>query len=159
MNQPEVVLFVQFSMSAHCITRAHLKSAVENQQWDLLDKMLELDASHINEKSYFTDNWGEWWGLLLECVRNGQEPGVRILLKHGADRRLGNWGDCLPETPLEAAAGKPEILALLKHKAAAAYKRKSDPPIPEPSAVDARVNLQGEIEKSTGMVFPVEGLE
>ncbi len=63
-------------------TRVHLKNAVDNHNWDLLDKLLEIDNSQINDTSLYTDTWGEWWGLLVECIRNEQVEGVKILLKH-----------------------------------------------------------------------------
>lgn len=136
-----------------------MKLAVENEQWDLLDRLLEVDRTHMNDPSYFTDTWGEWWGLLMECIRRDREDGVRILLKHGADRNMGNLGDCIPESPLEAAAEKKEILALLKNEKASEYRRKTDPPLPEPNAGDQRVNGQGQIAEETGLLFQMEGLE
>ena len=55
-------------MAEFIVTRAHLKKACDTRNWDLLDKLLELSERDIDDKSYYTDTWGEWWGLLLECV-------------------------------------------------------------------------------------------
>ena len=141
------------------ITRAHLKLAVETQNWDLLDRLLEMDRKHMDDASYFTDTWGEWWGLLMECILREYETGVRILLKHGADRTVGTWGDCIPQTPLEAAKDNIAIAALLQEKGPPEYLRSSDPMIPELIAQDEKINRQGEIADRTGMVFQVEDLE
>ncbi len=141
------------------VTRSHLKNACTAAQWDLLDKLLELDSTHINDKSFYTDSWGEWWGLLYSCVLREEADGVRVLLKHGADRTLGNWGDCIPFTPLELAQDErqnAEIVALLTAEQAPAYIRKSDPVIPTLSDHDQRVNHQGELRDETGLVFPVD---
>ncbi len=141
------------------VTRAQLKSACANAEWDLLDKLLELDKTHIDDKSYFTDTWGEWWGLLFSCVLRDEADGVRVLLKHGADRTIGNWGDCIPTTPLSFASDvrqNAEIVALLTAEQAPAYVRKTDPPLPAPSSQDERVNRQGDIRDATGLVFPVD---
>lgn len=137
------------------ITRAHLKNACTLGQWDLLDKLLELDSTHINDRSYYTDTWGEWWGLLHECVLHGREKGVRVLLKHGADRTLGNWGDCIPMTPLEQAKqqGHDAIIALLLETQPPHYQRQTDPQLPELDASDQAVNQQGKLRDNTGLIF------
>lgn len=142
------------------VTRAHLKNACDQRNGDLLDKLLEIDNKLIDDAAFYTDTWGEWWGLLLECVYSSWVDGVRILLKHGADRRQGNWGDCLPITPEEAAAGKPEILQLLTSRERPAYTRQSDPPLPITESEDDRqINRQGQIRDETGLVFQTEAFE
>ena len=142
------------------VTRAHLKNACDSQNWDLLDKLLEISTKHIDDKAYYTDSWGEWWGLLLECVYRDDEEGVRVLLKHGADRDIGSWGDCIPRSPKEAAADKPVILSLLNANDRPEYSRKTDPPLPESeSEEDRATNLQGEIHQQTGMVFQTDAFK
>jgi len=141
------------------VTRAHLKNAVDTQNWDLLDKLLELSSKHINDASYYTDGWGEWWGLLLECVYKDAETGVRVLLKHGASRKLGSWGDCIPTTPVVAATEKPAILALLRSKNRPNYTRKTNPALPTSATeLDHAVNQQGQIRDETGLVFQTNAL-
>jgi hypothetical protein len=142
-------------MNQFQVTRAHLKNACDLHNGDLLDKLLEIDAKYIDDGAFYTDTWGEWWGLLLECVYDNWADGVRILLKHGANRRNGNWGDCIPITPRQAAADKPEILQLLKSKERPSYTRQTDPPLPaEESDADRWINRQGQIRDETGLVFP-----
>ncbi len=141
------------------VTRAHLKNACDANDWDLLDKLLELSNKHINDTSLYTDTWGEWWGLLFECVRRHQTDGVRVLLKHGADRELGNWGDCIPETPLEYAQAhkQADIIALLTAETPPTYTRQTDPPLPKGlSKQDRSVNRQGRVSQQTGLVFQAE---
>ena len=72
-------------MTEFSVTRAHLKNACDQRQWDLLDRLLEIDASGIDDKSLFTDTWGSWWGMLLECVMQKQIKGVQVLLARGAE--------------------------------------------------------------------------
>ncbi len=142
------------------VTRAHLKQACDSGDWALLDRLLEISRAHINDASLYTDGWGEWWGLLLECVYRNQADGVRVLLKHGAKRKVKSWGDCIPVTPLEAAADKPAILALLRAKGRPHYARKSDPPLPEgETAADRAINRQGAVRDRCGLVFPAEGFD
>ena len=144
-------------MNQYEVTRAHLKKAYELAQWDLLDKLLSLDNSHINDASYFTDTWGEWWGLLLDAVYTDRLTAVQILISHGADTSLGNWGDCLPTTPKEAAVNKPAIMALLKNPDQASYQRISDPELPtDLTERQKRINQQGKIRDETGLIFPVD---
>ncbi|MEM8857583.1 MAG: hypothetical protein AAGD96_04640 [Chloroflexota bacterium] len=138
------------------VTRAHLKKACDKKEWDLLNRLLDLDSTHLNDKSLYTDTWGDWWGLLLECVYNNQVDGVRVLLSHGADLDIGRWGDGIPMTPIEAAAEKPAILALLTSEEPIEYQRKSDPPLPQSlTSTDEKINRQGNIRDQTGLVFPV----
>lgn len=139
------------------VSRALLKKAVDQKNWDLLDKLLEIDPTHLNDTSYYTDTWGEWWGLLYECTMKGQINGVKVLLKHGGKKKVGNWGDCIPMTPLEYAKenNMSEIIALLSHKNRPDYTRKSDPELPELSDYDQKVNRQGEIRDETGLVFQI----
>src|SRR5689334_6347821 len=118
-------------MPAFKVTRAHLKTACDAQNWDLLDKLLELDSSHVNDNALYTDTWGLWWGMLLETVQNGSVDGVRVLLKHGAQPDLACWGDGIEQTPLELAQDKPEMLALLCAAEPPSYIRKTDPPLPQ----------------------------
>lgn len=147
-------------MSQFTVTRAHLKNACDKQNWDLLDKLLEINPKHINDNAFYTDTWGEWWGLLLQCVYRGWEDGVRVLLKHGAKKNVGSWGDCIPTTPLEAAADKPAILALLKAKTRPTYTRRTDPPLPTAaSRQDRAVNRQGQVRDASGLVFQVDAFD
>ncbi len=145
-------------MNQFTVTRAHLKLALDKKNWDLLDKLLEIDPTHINDKSLYTDTWGEWWGLLCQAASKGYTDGVRILLKHGADREQTTWGDALYQTPLELAHGRPKIIALLEDPARPTYTRKSEPDLaklqetPEFQAI----NRQGEIRDRTGLVFPTD---
>jgi hypothetical protein len=111
-------------------SRAQLQAACDQQQWALLDLLLERDSTHINDHAVYSDTWGDWWGFLLECVYQGHVDGVRVLLKHGADRKVGRWGDCIPESPLQAAERYPEILALLRDERRPTYVRPGDPLIP-----------------------------
>lgn len=142
-------------MSDFQVARAHLKSACDARNWDLLDKLLAIDSSGINDHSLYTDTWGVWWGLLLEAIRLGEADGVRVLLKYGAKRDLASWGDGIEVTPLEAAKDKPEIIALLTDPRTPTYSRMSDPPLPQgESPEDAAINRQGEIRDGTGLVFP-----
>ena len=144
-------------MSEYQVTRAHLKSAYQLAKWDLLDKLLSIDNSHINDASYFTDTWGEWWGLLLDAVIENRETAVHILLAHGADPAIGNWGDCIPTSPKEAAAEKPKILAILNDPGQANYVRRTDPPLPATlTDKEQRINRQGQIRDETGLIFPVD---
>lgn len=143
------------------VTRNQLKTAVEKNQWDLLDKLLEIDSTHIDDKSMFTDTWGEWWGMLFECVGKNKVTGVKILLKHGAKRKLGNWGDCLPMTPLELARSQEnqELVELLVTKKRPDYQRKTDPTLPELTQADALMEKQERVAQETGLRFQVEALE
>lgn len=142
------------------VSRAHLKKACDHRDWDLLDKLLELDNSNINDASLYTDTWGEWWGMLLECVYKNHVDGVKVLLKHGAKKSVGNWGDCIPTTPEEEAQSKPEILQLLKSKKRPEYIRKREPNIDFiETEEDKKVNLQGEIRDQTGLVFQVDAFD
>ncbi len=142
------------------VTRAHLKNACDSQNWDLLDKLLEISTKHIDDNALYTDTWGEWWGLLLECIYRDNEVGVRVLLKHGANKKVGSWGDCIPVSPKEAAAEKPDILSLLNNDMRPTYTRQTDPPLPaHTSDEDHAVNRQGEIRKQTGMVFQTDAFK
>lgn len=142
------------------VTRAHLKIACEQQDWDLLDKLLEIDNSSINDTSLYTDTWGEWWGLLFQAILSDSVDGVKVLLKHGAKRHVGNWGDCIPISPKELARDKPEILALLKNRKRPDYQRKTEPPLPKgESAEEQTINRHGKIRDETGLVFPFEGIQ
>lgn len=139
------------------VTRAHLKTAFAAEQWDLLDKLLEIDNSSINDNALFTDTWGDWWGMLVEAVRRRSVDGVRVLLKHGAQRDLASWGDGVPFTAFEAAEDKPEILALLTSPKPPVYVRQTDPALSEgESAEEQTVHRQGEIRDHTGLVFRID---
>ena len=139
------------------VSRALLKKAVDQKNWDLLDKLLEINPKHLNDRSYYTDTWGEWWGLLFHCVMKNQVDGVKVLLKHGANKKIGNWGDCLPYTPLEYAQEHKmdEIVQLLTGQKPPEYTRQSEPELPELNDYDQKVNRQGEIRDETGMVFQI----
>ncbi len=143
------------------VSRAHLKNAVDACNWDLLDKLLEIDASQINDASLYTDTWGEWWGLLVECIRAELAEGVKILLKHGVDKKKGNWGDCIPYKPIEEAemTKNQQIIDLLKSKERPIYERKTSPELPLLTSKDALTNKQGSIRDETGLSFPFEGLK
>lgn len=139
------------------VSRAHLKGAFDREDWDLLDKLLEIDCSRINDNSLFTDTWGDWWGMLLEAVYRQSASAVRVLLKHGAQRDLARWGDGIPITALEAAADKPEILALLQNPEPPDYVRRADPELPlAESSQDTAINRQGEIIEATGLAFQTD---
>ena len=141
-------------MPAFNVTRAHLKSACDQQNWDLLDRLLEIDASKIDDNALYTDTWGEWWGMLMAAIAVNSVDGVRVLLKHGADRECGTWGDCVPCSPVEAAKDKPEILALLQTPERPTYVRKSEPELPAcESAEDQQINQQGAVRDASGLVF------
>ena len=138
------------------VTRGHLKSAVDQENWDLLDKLLEIDNSLINDDSLFTDTWGDWWGMLLEAVYKQSVDGVRVLLKHGAQRNLPRWGDGMSMTPIEAAEDKPEILALLQNPEPPIYVRTTEPEVPSAElSKETSVNRQGDIRDATGLVFQI----
>jgi len=132
------------------VSRSQLKAACEQENWDLLDLLLETDPTHLDDKALFTDTWGEWWGLLMEVIYRGSPDGLRVLLKHGANRDVGRWGDGMPQSPLEAAADQPEILTLLQDPARPAYNRQTDPPL---SAADPAFDELGSIRDDTGLVF------
>jgi hypothetical protein len=132
------------------VSRSQLKAACEQENWDLLDLLLETDPTHLDDKALFTDTWGEWWGLLMEVIYRGSPDGLRVLLKHGANRDVGRWGDGMPQSPLEAAADQPEILTLLQDPARPAYNRQTYPPLP---AADPAFDELGRIRDDTGLVF------
>jgi hypothetical protein len=139
------------------ITRAHLKNACDQRNWDLLDKLLEIDDKHINDNALFTDEWGEYWGLLCECITQNELVGVQVLLARGAKRQVGRWGDGLALTAQELAQDKPEILALLQSKVRPVYVRQSEPELPmgeENTAVDIALERQAHIRDQTGLLFP-----
>ncbi|MCE7870363.1 hypothetical protein DYH09_08305 [bacterium CPR1] len=142
------------------VARAQLKRAVEEEHWDLLDRLLELDHSSVNDNSLFTDTWGTWFGALYWCVGRNLRAGVQVLIKHGADPHLQCWGDCLPVSPLELAqeGGKASLLPLLTGAEPAVYQRQTDPEIPPETDADQAVNLQQEIANATGLTFQVETL-
>lgn len=133
------------------ISRSQLKAACEQQNWDLLDLLLEMNATHLDDNALFTDTWGDWWGLLMEVIYRKAPDGLRVLLKHGARRDTGRWGDGMPLSPLEAAADQPEILALLQDAARPTYIRQTDPPLP---AVDPAFDERGRIHDAKGLAFP-----
>lgn len=142
------------------VTRGHLKHAFDQRHWDLLDKLLEIDSSRIDDNSLYTDTWGEWWGMLIEAARIRSVDAVRVLMKHGARSDATSWGDGMPHTAKEAAAGQPEILALLNKVDHAIFVRATDPVLPEAESPAERiVSLQGEISESAGLVFQTEGIK
>lgn len=111
------------------MSRGLIVKAIRERNWDLLDKILENDNSHINDAKLFTDDWGEWWAPLYECCLGNQVDGVRVLLKHGAKRKQRAWGDGMCSSPLEVAEekGYHEIVKLLRSKTRPSYQRKTDP--------------------------------
>jgi hypothetical protein len=138
------------------VTRAHLRNACVTRNADLLDRLLEIDASKIDDKQLFTDDWGSWWGLLVEAICASWTDGVKVLLKYNANRHAETWGDGQIISALEHAAGQPEILALLQNPNRPEFQRGSNPPLPEDcTAEDAAVNRQGEVADRTGLVFQV----
>ncbi|MBI3651820.1 MAG: hypothetical protein HY231_12440 [Acidobacteria bacterium] len=144
-------------MSTFNVTRAHLKTACDEKNWDLLDKLLEIDASKINDNALYTDTWGEWWGMLIEAVKENSVEGVSVLLKHGAQPDVASWGDGIPHTAIEIAEDKPEILALLQASEPVEYLRQTDPPLPQGESEEASaINRQGEIREATGLVFQTD---
>jgi hypothetical protein len=132
------------------VSRSQLKAACEQENWDLLDLLLETDATHLNDKALFTDTWGDWWGLLMEVIYRKSLDGLRVLLKHGANRDAGRWGDGIPQSPVEAAEGKPEMISLLQEPARPFFSRQLDPPLPP---VDHAFDELGRIRDDTGLVF------
>jgi len=114
------------------VTREQLKQAVIQKNWDLLDRLLEVDSSAINDNSLFQDSWGEWSGLLIQCVTKSQVDGVRILLKHGANPQLATWGEGEHTFPLAVAEKRKNelIYRLLCGLDKPVYQRSSDPPLP-----------------------------
>lgn len=79
-------------MQNYQVTCVHLKLACEQKNWDLLDKLLEIDNSQINDNALFNDTWGEWWGLLFQAIVHDSEDSVKVLLKYNANRDFGSWG-------------------------------------------------------------------
>jgi hypothetical protein len=145
------------AMSSFVVTRAHLKVACDQKHWALLDKLLAIDASSINDNSLYTDTWGSWWGMLLHCVMENQREGVQVLLAHGADPDLASWGDGIPVTPREEAQGKPQILPLFEQPEPVTYQRRSDPPLPIQTTAEIKaINRQGAIRDATGLVFQIK---
>lgn len=39
------------------VSRSQLKAACEQENWDLLDLLLETDPTHLDDKALFTDTW------------------------------------------------------------------------------------------------------
>lgn len=67
---------------------------------------------------------------------------------------MGAWGDGAEVSPRDAAAGHPEILALLEAPARPDYVRRSDPPLPAGLTADqAATDRQGEIGDRSGLLF------
>ncbi len=138
------------------VSRAHLKTACDQKNWDLLDKLLEIDASQINDNALYTDTWGLWWGLLHETVMNNAIDGVRVLLKHGAERSICSCGDGYLATAFEIAEDKPEITALLLDSRTPDYVRKTEPDLPASESPDEQaINRQGEIREHSGLLFQI----
>lgn len=86
----------------------------------------------------------------MEVIYRGSPDGLRVLLKHGANRDVGRWGDGMPQSPLEAAVDQPEILTLLQDPARPTYNRQTDPPLP---TADPAFDELGRIRDDTGLVF------
>lgn len=91
------------------IYRSQLKAACGKENWYLLDLLLETEAAHLNEKALFTDTWGDWWGLLMEVIYRRPPDGLRVLLKHGASRDTGRWGDGMPYHRSKPPKGSPRF--------------------------------------------------
>lgn len=143
------------------MSRGLLKKAVEESNWDLLDKLLEMDHSLVNDNSMFTDGWGEWWSMLYHCSALGEVDGVKVLLKHGAKRKLSAWGDGLCLSPKEIAKenGHHEIVRLLQSKARPEYQRKTEPEIPAETEQERVVSRQREVADQTGLMFQTEAFD
>ena len=93
--------------------------------------------------------------MLYHCCLVNEVDGVKVLLKHGAKRKLNAWGDGLCLSPKQVAKekGYHEILSLLQSKARPEYQRKTEPEIPPESDRDRAVNRQREVADQTGLVF------
>ena len=113
------------------VTRELLRKACKTENWNFLDKLLETDNSMIDDEFMFSDIYGDYWGLLMECIYRNSSEGVTILLKHGANREIGRWGDNSPQSPHEAAAENLLIIQLLETAEPPKYHREKDPKIPE----------------------------
>lgn len=137
------------------VSRAKLVYAVDENDWDLLDLLLENDKNFINDNALFTDDWGSWWGMLFECVRQNKPEGVKVLLKHGAKKSVREWGDGFQRSPLELAEEKKnkEIIDLLTGKTKAEYTRKADVTIPDKLLRESEMDAQDELRNKTGLVF------
>jgi hypothetical protein len=84
----------------------------------------------------------------MEVIYRKAPDGLRVLLKHGASRDAGRWGDGMPLSPLEAAADQPEMLTLLQDSARPTYIQQTNPPWP---AVDPACDEWGRIREATGL--------
>jgi hypothetical protein len=131
------------------VTRRHLRDACDAKQWDLLDRLLEMDKRAIDDDALYGED-GDHWGLLVECIRNKDEDGVTVLLARGADRTIGIWGDGASYAPVEVAEGQAGILALLA-KDEVAYVRKAEPELPAP---DDTLDPETVIRSKVGLVLP-----
>jgi exopolysaccharide biosynthesis protein len=140
------------------ITRGHLKKAVDTKNWDLLDKLLELDKTFINDRKYYTDGWGAWYGLLIECIHQESIDCVKVLVNHGVDKTLGVWGDCEEVDPIQFARDRKqdEILVILESNSIPLYTRATNPDIPDLDEKENTVNRRADIADKTGLVFPLE---
>ena len=141
------------------VERHHLKNACQNSQWDLLDKLLELDNSLVNDNSMFSDSWGQYWGMLYELILRNEVEGIQVLLKHDANPREKSWGDGMNLSCLELAEGKVDILRILKSKGnrSALYTRTSEPEWPMlKSKSDEEFNRKGRLKDKYGLVFPTD---
>lgn len=142
------------------VTRAGLKACCEQGRWDQLDQMLARDATLIDDDALFTDGWGLWWGMLFEAAAQGAVDGVRVLLRHGAQRDRGCWGDGEAMSPAQAAQDHPAVLALLQAPPAVEPPRAADPAWPpgEPAQAQA-LQRQAELRQRTGLVFDAGALQ
>jgi hypothetical protein len=132
------------------VLRSHLKAACDNRDWDLLDKLLEMDRSAIDDNSMYTDTWGEWWGMLSECVRKKQKQGVHVLLSRGANPDLESWGDCIPTSPKAMAMNDPNLAPLFS-EGIECYKRETEPELPKTALTE--FDRQGELRDKHGFFF------
>ncbi len=140
------------------ITRGHLKKAVDTKNWDLLDRLLEIDKTFIDDRKYYTDGWGAWYGLLIECIHQESTIGVKVLVKHGVDKTLGVWGDCEEVDPIQLARERKqdEILGILESSSIPVYERTTNPDIPDLEEKENIVNQRADIADKSGLVFPLE---
>jgi hypothetical protein len=140
------------------INRIHLKKALDEKNWDLLDLLLEIDNSNINDPSYYSDTWGSYWGLLVECIFHREFQGILILLNHGIDKEIGVWGDGPRVSALEIAKEKKmfDVIDLLNSTNIPKFLRASNPPIPDLNVREKIIDDKFKTNIKNGVVFPLD---